>query len=135
MAVSLTIDGQDASVYGVYPSGTFNYLGIATDNIANKIGILSKNVILHESDLKNLGISIRDSTGALVDQVTILDRTRSVLSGMQDGTAKLRLEMLLLGRGGADLAEYFRQTDGQVALLNGELDKLGVTMTEIIKAS
>lgn len=27
MAVTLTIDGQDASAYGVYPSGTFNYLG------------------------------------------------------------------------------------------------------------
>ena len=110
--------------------GQLTFLGIPVEMVTAKIGMMTKGIIAHEGELNKLGVSIRDSSGRFLDQVTIMDRARGALSGMQDGVAKTKVAMDLFGRTGAGMIEWLNLTDKQVGLLNVRLDALGVTMSQ-----
>lgn len=110
--------------------GTLEFLGVSTEALGMRMGILSRNVIENEDLLRKLGISIRDSNGHFLNQIEIMYRLQAGLSGVQDGTAKLRIEQAIFGRRAADMAEFFNLTATQAKLLRAEMDRLGITMSE-----
>jgi hypothetical protein len=111
-------------------AGQMEYLGKSTEGLSLRLGIMTKGIIAHEAELNKLGVSIRDENGNFLDQITIVERARSALSGMQDGIAKTALATKLFGRAGADMIDWLNLSDAQVGILNGKLDQLGVTMSQ-----
>jgi biotin operon repressor len=110
--------------------GGLQYLGISTEDIANKLGILSKNAIAHADALAAEGINIRTANGGFLNQIQILDTLRGALNDVSGGTERQALLQSVLGKGAAGLTEVFALNTNQVRLLNAEMDKLGITMDE-----
>lgn len=115
-------------------AATFQYLGVPIDQLIPRMARLSNTVHSHEDELKALGIATRDSNGAFLNQVQIIDNVRSKLSQMTDGTAKARLEVLLFGGHGSSaigqLIQYLQLTDAQMATLNEQFVKQGLIIDD-----
>lgn len=130
ISVSTGASAEAASQF----AGQLEYLGISTDGIGNRLGMLAKGIKAHEAELTRLGVSIRDASGAYLDEITIVNRARDAISGLGDGLAKTNLARDLFGRSGAGMLEWFNLTNAQITLLNGKLGEMGVIMSEKVAA-
>jgi len=110
--------------------GTYQILGISTDNLATRMGQLSRVVYNNEKVVNSFGITTRDAGGALLNQVAIAESVRQSLSGMADGTEKAAAMVRLFGRAGLDMADYLQLTDAQVKLINDDLQKMGIILSD-----
>jgi biotin operon repressor len=126
--IHLVTGGTDEQVSRLL--GTFQYLGISSEGLAQKFGIVAKNAITHADALRRVGVDIGSANTGFDNQITILDKLRSALNDVSGGTARQAVLQSILGRNAATLTEYFSLTNAQVALLNSEMDKLGVTLDE-----
>lgn len=108
--------------------GTYQLLGISTDNLGTRMGQLSRVVVNNEATLARYGIATRDVNGNLLNQVQIVEQARQFLSRYESGTAKAAMMVKLFGRAGLDMADYLSLSDEQVRVVTGDLENLGVIL-------
>lgn len=78
---------------------------------------------------KALGVSVKDSSGALRGSETVLADIADQFAGMKDGAGKTALAVALFGKAGADLIPFLNQGSKGIAELTAEAEKLGLIMT------
>ena len=90
--------------------------GMSIDELAGSFKFLGKAVIAAGDDtskqaetFRNLGISLKDSSGNIKDSVTLFKELATVISKMPDGFQKSTIEMELFGRSGVKLNEILNK--------------------------
>lgn len=78
---------------------------------------------------KALGVSVKDSGGALRASESVLADIADQFAGMKDGAGKTALAVALFGKAGADLIPFLNQGSKGIAELTAEAEKLGLIMT------
>lgn len=78
---------------------------------------------------KALGVSVKDSSGALRGSETVLADIADQFAGMKDGAGKTALAVALFGKAGADLIPFLNQGSKGIGELTAEAEKLGLIMT------
>ena len=111
-------------------AGTLQILGVPTEGLATTFRTLSAEVVTNEKKFTALGVQVRDSSGNLLDTVTILDNTRSSLSKMADGAAKTALAVDLFGRSALGMIDYLNLSDEAAASAADELAKMGLVLDQ-----
>lgn len=91
----LNVSAADASTFAVAIDDAF----MSVDEFNTIAGQLNRQLRSQEDALKALGIKTRDTTGAYVDQKTLLLNTLDVLRSYRAGTDQLLAAQLALGRG------------------------------------
>jgi hypothetical protein len=109
--------------------GTYQLLGVSTDNLGTRMGMLSKVVVNNEATVNAYGIATRDASGHLLNQVQIVENARSALSKYADGTTKAAVMTKLFGRAGLDMADYLSLSDKQVNLISADLKAMGAILS------
>ena len=109
--------------------GTYQLLGIGTENLGTRMGQLSKVIVNNEQTVNAYGIATRDASGHLLNQVQIVENARHQLARYADGTTKAAVMTRLFGRAGLDMADYLSLSDGQVRLISGDLKQMGVILS------
>lgn len=79
---------------------------------------------------KQLGISVKDSSGAVKDQETIFNESVAALQGMEDGTEKARLATELFGGAGAKLMPLLNGSAESVDELKQAARDMGLVMSD-----
>ena len=79
---------------------------------------------------KGLGISVRDSNGAIKDQETLFNESVTALQGMEDGTEKARLAQELFGGAGAKLMPLLNGTAEGTEELKKQAHDLGIVLSD-----
>lgn len=108
--------------------GTYQLLGISTDTVGTRMGLLARIVTSNETAINRYGIATRDSNGDLLNQVQIVENARAHLAQYESGTAKAAMMIKLFGRAGLDMADYLSLSDDQVKIISRDLEKMGVIM-------
>ena len=111
-------------------AGSLEYLGQDADSMTLKLGVLSKYIVAHSAAMNAMGIATEDANGVQLNSITIVDNARAALDKMSAGADRSTEAMKLFGRAGLDMLPYLNLSNAQVKLLNGEMDKLGITMND-----
>ena len=109
-------------------AGTLNLLGVPTEGLSTAFKSLSSEVVKSENKFAELGVTVRDGEGNLLDMVTILDSTRSKLSQMEDGAAKTAIAVDLFGKQALSLIDYLNLSDEAAAGAADELERMGLVL-------
>ncbi|MCR4295514.1 MAG: hypothetical protein NUW21_08265, partial [Elusimicrobia bacterium] len=112
-------------------AGTLVYLGAPIGSIVNLLGQMSRNLEENEDRLNAAGVVTRDNSGALLNQVQILENARQAFSRWGDGTAKAAIIAREFGRGGLQvLVDYLKLTDEQAQAVTEDLQAQGLIISE-----
>jgi hypothetical protein len=112
-------------------AGTLVYLGAPIGSIVNLLGQMSRNLDENEDRLNAAGVATRENSGALLNQVQILENARQAFSRYGDGTAKAALIAREFGRGGLQvLVDYLKLTDEQARQVTADLEAQGLIISE-----
>lgn len=79
---------------------------------------------------ESLGISIKNSDGALKDTETLFNEVAQAFSGIEDGATKTAVAMELFGRSGAALIPLLNSGKAGIEQMREEADALGLTLDE-----
>src|ERR1035437_89022 len=110
--------------------GPVNNLTQLLAQLARNVGGAGTAITKSEKDFLQFGISIRDSNGQVLNGVDLLERLRSGLSKVADGTDKLALIQQAVGRGGAKVfIDYMRLSDAQMTALTADFQAQGLIIT------
>lgn len=77
---------------------------------------------------KALGISVKDASGQLRSQDSILEDARAAFSKMADGTAKAALEQKIFGKGAVEMTEFLSLSNEEMAALSKQAEYLGLVL-------
>ncbi len=79
---------------------------------------------------KQLGISVRDSSGAVKNQEQLFNEIVKAFQGMENGSIKAALANDLLGRSGSELMPLLNGTAGSVEELRKKANDLGIVLSD-----
>jgi hypothetical protein len=102
--------------------------GTSFEALSTGMGKLAKDATSGGEKLKDLGISIVDSSGRVKPMNTLLGEAADKFAGMKDGTVKTALAIDLFGRSGAELIPVL---NGGSAALNEAAEKAAKYHTAI----
>jgi hypothetical protein len=119
-----------AATINFLAQGPVNNLTQLLAQLARNVGGAGTAITKSEKDFKQFGISIRDSNGQVLNGVDLLERLRSGLSKVADGSDKLALIQQAVGRGGAKVfIDYLRLSDSQMKALVADFQAQGLIIT------
>lgn len=117
---------------------------ISLESLGTAMGRLAKNMSevaggatgAASEAFKSLGISVRDSDGAMKSSTAILSEIAGKFEGFRDGANKTALAMALFGKSGADLIPMLNAGKTGLADMMAEAEKLGLVIdTKTAKAA
>ena len=85
--------------------------------------------------MKKLGISVKDSTGAVKDQETVFNEAVVALQGMENGTEKAKLANELFGGSGKELMPLLNGTTEGMEELRQAANDMGIVLSDDAVAS
>ena len=111
--------------------------GTDLDGVSRALGIMSKNLLTAEMKgedankaLRSLGISARDSNGALKSSDQILVEVANKFKNMKDGVEKTAISMMLFGKSGKDMVPLLNQGGQGIEEVRKQLESLGILMSK-----
>ena len=112
-------------------TATLLYLGVPLGGVINMIGQASRNLELMGPRLERLGIEVKDSSGAWLNQIQILDNARHAMSQWGAGSKKVDILAREFGRGGLKtLVDFLNLTDEQFKRITDDAAAMGMIVTE-----
>lgn len=127
--------------------GTMNIVGLSTEDATGALVKMARSVDTafkaqvtaakmgkeSEDVFTRFGIAIRDSSGNLLDQATILANIQTVHAGMRDGLEKTALEMEIFGRSGYKMNDFLNLSKEQMADYTQRVEKMGLAIGDSAK--
>lgn len=92
------------------------------DGAINPSGEAAKN-------FKSLGVSVRDSTGAIKPTEEVFSDIAAKFAAMEDGAAKTAIAIRIFGKGGAELIPLLNEGRTGIKALTDEAKKLGIVIS------
>lgn len=102
--------------------------GTSVEAFGTSMRVIAQNINTGSDAYKQLGVSIRDSNGALKTQDQILLETIKALQKMPAGTQKSAMALKALGRNSQQLNEILNMTSDEFENLMKRSDELGLTL-------
>lgn len=97
--------------------------------IENEDGTTTKSSALTKQ-LEEMGIKTQNAAGQALPMTNVLGQLADKFQAMPDGAQKTALAMQLFGRQGVDLIPFLDKGSAGIAQLEGESDKLGLTLSQ-----
>ena len=124
--------------------GTMNIVGLSTEDATGALVKMARSVDTafkaqaaaaktgkdSEDVFTRFGIAIRDSSGNLLDQATILSNIQTVHAGMRDGLEKTALEMEIFGRSGYKMNDFLNLSKEQMTEYTQRIEKMGLAVKD-----
>lgn len=104
--------------------------GTSVEGLAFSMRTLTNTASEAPKKFQALGISVKDSNGALKNQETLLLETISALQKMPAGTERSRIAFQLLGRSAMELEPLLNSGAGSMEALRKEAHDLGLIMSK-----
>lgn len=112
------------------------------EGVANGLKILSRNAAeaadgskAQVAAFKEIGVSVKDSTGALRPMNDLLLDVADRFSVMEDGTAKAALAQKIFGKSGMDLIPILNEGRAGILAMGDEAERLGLVMSQEVAAA
>lgn len=107
------------------------------EGVANGLKFLSRNAAeaaegskAQVAAFKQIGVSVKDSTGALRPMNDLLLDVADRFSVMEDGTAKAALAQEIFGKSGMDLIPILNEGRAGILAMGDEAERLGLVMSQ-----
>jgi ABC-type transporter Mla subunit MlaD len=97
----LSLDTGASSEQASRLIGIYTYLGLSTDGLSTKMGVLSKYIIAHAQTMQDMGIATTDANGVMLNTATIIDNARQVLSAAVRKLRNVTIAATLSAEGGS----------------------------------
>jgi hypothetical protein len=132
LSAKVGIGAQQLSAYSV----AAQLAGTSIDAVGGGLTKLSRsaNEAAHgnataQAAFTALGVSVRDSSGALRSSDAIFDDVAKSMAGFRDGTGKTALAMSVLGKSGAELIPFLDEYGQNVDAAKKKSEELGLTIS------
>ena len=110
--------------------------GVSVETIATSSAMLTRNLVDAANGIGEakdtvamLGLTLRDTNGAMLDQETLLLGTLDALMQMKNPTEQAAAAMELFGRGGKEMLPLLKTFTGGLEEVQAEAAKLGIIMS------
>jgi hypothetical protein len=109
-------------------AGVMGKIGIPLDQVQRTLAMFSVNVGEIEGPLQQLGIQVRDSSGAMLDAATIITNVRHAVNTYGESLTSTKAMQELFGRSGYKVAEFFQLTDADIKVMTEDLKRWGLVL-------
>lgn len=120
------MSAQDTSIY----AGILGRLGIPLSDVQRTLAMFGRNLLANEDLLHQLGVTTRDSNGALLDSATILDNTRRQFNQYGSSLQATGAAQELFSRTGFKFLEFLQLSDDEVKSITGDLERWGLVLDQ-----
>ena len=111
--------------------------GVSVETISTSSAMLTRNLVDAANGIGEakdtvaaLGLTLRDTNGAMLDQETLLLGTLDALMQMKNPTEQAAAAMELFGRGGKEMLPMLKTFTGGLEEVQAEAAKLGIIMSK-----
>ncbi|MFT3664637.1 phage tail tape measure protein [Piscinibacter sp.] len=123
-AAGVSVDTYTALAYAAELSG------VEAAGLSTALRELNKSLVSNDPAFKQLGVSIRDSSGNLKASERVLAEVADRFSAMPDGPKKAALAIELFGKAGTDLIPLLNSGSAGIGRLTEEAKRLGVVIDD-----
>jgi len=103
--------------------------GVSMSTLETGLTRLARNMVDDAGRFEELGISVRDATGAMRPTADVLQDVADRIAAMPEGAERTALAIDLLGRSGADLIPMLMGGSEAIRAMMEEADALGLTIS------
>lgn len=104
--------------------------GMTLEELGTGLQQLARNMVRSEEKFTSLGVAVRDANGEMRPTSDVLTDLAAVFADMPDGADKVALAMSLMGRSGAAMIPLLNQGAGGLRALTDEARAMGLVITQ-----